>query len=113
MKAQFRTRLPSAGHRSPLAFAAWTACAWILTATTALSQGPPKPNVLIVLLDDVGTDSLSMFDEVNPYQSDMPYMHGTVGDGDAPANGQGTSNLYVNSPSLQQLADEGVTFYNA
>ena len=45
-----------------------------------------------------------MFDEVNAYQSDLPYVHGAVGDGDAPANGPGTSNLYVNSPSLQQLA---------
>lgn len=72
-----------------------------------------RPNILIIMVDDVGTDSLSMFDEVNPYRSDLPYVHGSIGAGDAPGNGPGTSNLYVHSPNLQALANEGVTFLNA
>jgi len=72
-----------------------------------------RPNVIVVLMDDVGTDFLSLYDEVNPYQADLPYVHGEVGAGDVPANGEGTSNLYVNAPSLQALADEGVLFLNA
>lgn len=79
----------------------------------SLDPAPVRPNVIVVLLDDVGTDSLALFDEVNPYQSNLPYQHGQVGNGDVPANGEGTSNLYVNSPSLNQLASEGVTFLNA
>jgi len=30
---------------------------------------PVQPNFLIILLDDIGTDSLALYDEVNPYKS--------------------------------------------
>ena len=86
-----------------------------LAAQPIVNIHPPPiiPNVLIIMVDDVGTDSLSMFDEVNPYRTDLPYVHGMEGEGDIPANGEGTSNLYANTPNLQQLADEGITFLNA
>ena len=70
-------------------------------------------NIVIILMDDTGTDFLSMFDATNPYQSDLPYVHGAVGGGDAPGNGPGTSNLYIHAPNLAQLASQGVTFLNA
>lgn len=73
------------------------------------------PNVLIVLLDDVGTDALSLWAPINPYRTDLPYVPEDIGegDGDLPTNGQGTSNLYVSAPTLEQLANDGVTFMNA
>jgi len=91
------------------------------TQTTQIENPPAlvfqvpqlRPNIVVALLDDVGTDFLPMYDEINPYRTDLPYVHGEPGEGDVPANGEGTSNLYVSCPTLQSLADEGVTFYNA
>jgi len=89
--------------------------------TTAIDNPPmllfldpePRPNVVVVLVDDIGTDFLSMFDDINPYRTDLPYVHGEPGAGDIPGNGPGTSNLYVGCPTIQSLADAGVTFHNA
>lgn len=71
------------------------------------------PNIVLILMDDVGTDFLALFDEINPYRADLPYVHGEIGQGDAPANGPGTSNLYVHAPHLEALAQDGVVFLNA
>jgi arylsulfatase A-like enzyme len=81
--------------------------------TLVFQEPPPRPNVVLIVIDDTGTDFLSMYDEINPYRTDLPYVHGGTGTGDVPANGPGTSNLYIHSPTLQSLTDEGVIFMNA
>ena len=98
-----------------------TVLAVLAAVTTAVANPPappleepqPHPNVVILLFDDIGTDFLSLYDDINPYRTDLPYVHGEPGAGDIPGNGPGATNLYANTPTIQSLADTGVTFMNA
>lgn len=77
--------------------------------TVEFVPGPAPPtNVLLILMDDVGTDFLSFYDELNPYQADLPYVHNEVGEGDDPE----LAHLFVQAPNLLALAQEGVLFEN-
>lgn len=67
-------------------------------------------NVVIVLVDDVGTDLLELYDALNPYRHDLPYDPDQEdGAGDDPA----TSGLYVDASVLETFAQQGVVFENA
>lgn len=69
----------------------------LLACPSLAAAGEVPTNVVIVLMDEVGTDFLSMYDDLNPYTADDPT----------------TSNLYVESPRLDALAASGVMFTNA
>lgn len=61
------------------------------------------PNIVVVFLDETGTDCLEMYGGamgLNPYSGSTD-----------PTNGEG--NLYINSPTLDWLADNGIKFTSA
>ena len=66
-------------------------------ATTSLALGSPS-NVVIFYVDDVGPDLIGLFDAINPYEgTSNPFTDG----------------IYVQTPTMDSVASQGVTFLNA
>jgi arylsulfatase A-like enzyme len=70
--------------------------------------GDATPNVYLILLDDILLENLAMFDSINPHAIKQDYT--ADGAADDPTNA--VSQIYIQAPNLQWLADNGVTFLN-
>jgi|TARA_A100000172_G_scaffold41301_3_gene25223 arylsulfatase A-like enzyme len=73
---------------------------------------PGRPNVVFIMIDDVGVDQLGMYDSLNPYKLGENGTHANAvpfSQLDDPTNGSG---IYPHTPTLSALADAGMTFFN-
>ncbi len=74
------------------------------------SRGPARraPNILVIMLDDVPPYFYEQFGAAAPFVLDAPFS--PANKANDPING---TNLFVQAPNLQRLAERGVTFLNA
>ncbi len=63
-----------------------------------ITPGENPTNIVLILIDDVGTDLLGIYDSVNPYSGvDDPFE----------------SDIYVEAPTIDSIAEKAVKFNNA
>lgn len=74
--------------------ASWALLGVCCGISAAAPADPPPPNVLVILLDDVGLDQLALYDDQNQYPATDPYE-------------------YASTPNLDALAQGGVRFTQA
>ena len=72
-----------------------------------------QPNVVFIMADDLGIDSLGLYDHMNPYAlssadgTALGLPHSQI---DRPLDGCG---IYAHTPFLSAMANGGMTFFNA
>lgn len=76
------------------ATAAWPLLLLAAPLAAATSTDHPRPNVLVIVLDDVGLDQLALYDDLNHYPARDSYE-------------------YARTPNLDALAQSGVRFTQA
>ena len=80
---------------------------------TPARAAPNQPNIVFIMADDLGIDSLGLYDHMNPYAlssadgTALGLPHSQI---DRPLDGCG---IYAHTPFLSAMANGGMTFFNA